>query len=171
MQKITPCLWFDDQAEEAARHYIAVFSGAQRPGSSAKTSRILNVARYGEAGAEVSGMVKGTVMTVLFELDGEKFLGLNGGPLFTFSSAVSFMINCATQEEIDYFWEKLTAGGKAEQCGWLKDKHGVSWQIVPTVLGEFMEDKDARKSERVMQAVLQMKKLEIKRLQEAYEQA
>ena len=126
MQKITPCLWFDDEAE-AARHYIAVFSGAQRPGSSAKTSRILNVARYGEAGAEVSGMVKGTVMTVLFELDGEQFLGLNGGPLFTFSSAVSFMINCATQEEIDYFWEKLAAGRQGRT---MRLAEGQAWRVV-----------------------------------------
>jgi predicted 3-demethylubiquinone-9 3-methyltransferase (glyoxalase superfamily) len=161
MQKITPFLWFDDQAEEAANFYVSVF----------KNSRIKNMARYGEAGAEVSGRAKGTVMTVTFELEGQKFVALNGGPVFTFSSAISFVVNCATQEEVDALWVKLTADGdeKAQQCGWLQDKYGLSWQIVPTVLEEMLRDKDPEKAERVMKAMLQMKKIDIAALKQAYD--
>ncbi len=165
MPKITPCLWFDNQAEEAANFYVSVFSG--RGG---KNSKILHVARYGEAGAQASGRPKGSVMTVIFQLEGQDFMGLNGGPIFKFSEAVSFMVNCQTQEEVDYFWEKLSQGGEEGPCGWLKDKYGLSWQIVPTALGEMVQDKDPKKSERVMQAMLQMKKLEIEKLKLAYEE-
>ncbi len=162
MQNITPCLWFDDNAEEAVNFYISVF----------KNSKILSVARYGEAGAEVSGRPKGSVMTIIFQLEGQEFMALNGGPIFKFNEAISLIVNCKTQEEIDRLWEKLSEGGdkKAQQCGWLKDKYGLSWQIVPTVLGEMLRDKDAEKSERVMKAMLQMKKLDIKTLKRAYEQ-
>jgi predicted 3-demethylubiquinone-9 3-methyltransferase (glyoxalase superfamily) len=162
MQKITPFLWFDTQAEEAANFYTAVF----------KNSKIVSVARYGEEGAKASGMPKGTAMTVAFQLDGQEFVALNGGPHFKFTEAISFVVNCKTQEEVDHYWEKLSAGGdeKAQQCGWLKDKYGLSWQIVPTVLVEMLQDKDPKKSERVMQALVQMKKLDIKTLQRAYEQ-
>ncbi len=132
MQKIIPFLWFDDKAEEAVKFYTSVF----------KNSKIGNVTRYGDAGAEVSGRPKGTVMTVTFELEGEEFIALNGGPHFTFSPAISFVVNCETQEEVDELWEKLSEGGEKEQCGWLKDKYGVSWQIVPAALGEMMQDKD-----------------------------
>jgi predicted 3-demethylubiquinone-9 3-methyltransferase (glyoxalase superfamily) len=156
MQKITPFLWFDHQAEEAAKLYISVF----------KNSRIVGMARYGEEGPGP----KGTVMTVEFELDGQEFIALNGGPLFKFTEAISFVVNCETQEEIDKFWDRLSEGGEVQQCGWLKDKYGVSWQIVPTVLGQLMQDKDPEKSRRVMQAMLQMVKLDIKTLQKAYEQ-
>jgi len=161
-------LWFDSQAEEAANFYVSIFS--DRPGSDGKNSRIVTVTRYGDAGAKAAGRPKGSVMTVVFELDGQEFLGLNGGPLFTFSPAISFIVNCETEQEVDWFWERLSAGGKTDQCGWLTDKYGVSWQIVPTVLGEMLQDKDPRKSERVMKAMLQMKKIEIKGLKQAYEQ-
>lgn len=161
-------MWFDSQAEEAANFYVSIFS--DRPGSDGKNSRIVTVTRYGDAGAKAAGRPKGSVMTVVFELDGQKFLGLNGGPLFTFSPAISFIVNCETEQEVDWFWERLSAGGKTDQCGWLTDKYGVSWQIVPTVLGEMLQDKDPRKSERVMKAMLQMKKIEIKGLKQAYEQ-
>jgi len=162
MQKITPFLWFDGKAEEAANFYTSVF----------KNSKIVSVARYGDEAAKASGMPKGTAMTVAFELDGQKFVALNGGPHFKFTEAVSFVVNCQTQEEVDHYWEKLSAGGdeKAQQCGWLKDKYGLSWQIVPTVMVEMLQDKDPKKSGRVMQALLQMKKLDIKTLQRAYEQ-
>jgi predicted 3-demethylubiquinone-9 3-methyltransferase (glyoxalase superfamily) len=162
MQRISPCLWFDNQAEEAAKFYVSIF----------KNSRVGQIARYGEAGAEVSGRPKGSVMTVIFELDGQEFMALNGGPIFKFTEAISFMVNCETQEEIDRMWEKLSEGGdkKAQQCGWLKDKYGLSWQIVPTVLGEMMQDKNPEKTNRVMQAILQMKKIDIKTLKQAYEQ-
>lgn len=162
MQKITPFLWFDDQAEEAANFYASIF----------KNSKIGHVARYGEAGAKVSGRPKGTAMTVAFQLDGHEFVALNGGPHFKFTEAVSFVVNCQTQKEVDHYWEKLSAGGdeKAQQCGWLKDKYGLSWQIVPTVLGEMLQDKDPKKSERVMEALLKMKKLDIKTLKQAYGQ-
>jgi predicted 3-demethylubiquinone-9 3-methyltransferase (glyoxalase superfamily) len=160
MQKIAPCLWFDNQAEEAVNFYVSIF----------RNSKIMNVARYGEAGAEVSGRPEGTVMTVTFHLEGQEFMALNGGPVFTFSPAISFLVNCGTQEEVDRLWEKLSDGGAVEQCGWLKDKYGVSWQIVPTVVGEMLQDKDVRKSEGVMKAMLQMKKIDIKRLKQAYEQ-
>jgi predicted 3-demethylubiquinone-9 3-methyltransferase (glyoxalase superfamily) len=163
MNKITPFLWFDSQAEEAAHFYVSVF----------KNSKITDVARYGDEGAKASGQPKGSAMTVAFQLDGQEFVALNGGPHFKFSEAVSFVVNCTTQEEVDHFWEGLSAGGddKAQQCGWLKDKYGLSWQIVPTVLGEMLQDKNPKKSERVMQAMLQMKKLNIKALENAYAQA
>ena len=159
-QKISPCLWFDQQAEEAANFYISVF----------KNSKILNIARYGEVGSEASGRPKGSVMTVTFRLDGEEFMALNGGPVFTFSPAISLMVNCETQKEVDDLWDQLSQDGAIEQCGWLKDKYGVSWQIVPTILGQMMQDKDMKKSERVMQAMLPMKKLDIKTLKRAYDQ-
>ena len=161
MQKITSCLWFDNKAEEAVNFYVSVF----------KNSRVGQIARYGEAGANVSGRPKGSVMTVIFELDGQEFMALNGGPIFKFTEAVSFIVNCETQEKIDEMWEKLSKGGdkKAQQCGWLKDKYGLSWQIVPTVLAEMMQDKHPEKTNRVMQAILQMKKIDIKTLKQAYE--
>lgn len=158
MKKITPFLWFDDKAEEAARFYVSVFPN----------SKIVSIARYGDAGAQAAGRRKGTVMTVEFELDGQKFMGLNGGPEFSFSHAVSFVVNCETQEEIDRFWKKLSEGGQEVECGWLADKYGLSWQIVPTVLGRMMTDPDSAKSDRVMQALLGMKKLDIAELQRAY---
>jgi predicted 3-demethylubiquinone-9 3-methyltransferase (glyoxalase superfamily) len=160
MQKITPCLWFDNQAEEAVNFYATIFNN----------SKVLNVARYGEEGAKVSGRPKGTVMTVTFQLEGQEFMALNGGPAFTFSPAISFIVNCETQEKVDRLWEKLSKGGEIEQCGWLKDKYGVSWQIVPIILGEMLQVDDTRKSERVMNALLQMKKIDIQGLQQAYEQ-
>jgi predicted 3-demethylubiquinone-9 3-methyltransferase (glyoxalase superfamily) len=155
MQKITPFLWFDGQAEEAAKFYTSIF----------KNSKIESVARFPEG----SPAPAGTVMTVAFRLDGQEFVALNGGPEFKFTEAISFVVNCETQEEVDEFWEKLSAGGKEMQCGWLKDKYGVSWQIVPTILSELLQSRDPEKSKRVMQALLQMVKLDIKRLQEAYE--
>lgn len=162
MQKITPCLWFDDNAEEAVNFYIYIF----------KNSKVLSITRYGEAGAEVSGRPKGTVMTVEFEINGQEFIALNGGPVFKFNEAISFVVNCGSQDEVDYYWEKLSEGGdeKAQQCGWLKDKYGLSWQIVPTALGKMLNDPDPVKSERVMKAMLQMKKLDIETLKQAYEQ-
>jgi predicted 3-demethylubiquinone-9 3-methyltransferase (glyoxalase superfamily) len=160
MQKITPCLWFNNQAEEAVNFYLSIF----------KNSKVGRIARYGEAGAEVSGRSKGTVMTVEFQLEGQEFLALNGGPIFKFTEAISFIVNCETQGEIDEKWEKLSAGGEKGRCGWLKDKYGLSWQIVPPVLGEMLQDKNAEKTERVMKAVLQMDKLDIKTLKQAYEQ-
>jgi predicted 3-demethylubiquinone-9 3-methyltransferase (glyoxalase superfamily) len=161
MQKITPFLWFDNQAEEAANFYVAVFNN----------SRILNISRYGESGAEASGRAEGTVMTVVFELEGQEFVALNGGPVFTFSPAVSFVVNCTTQKELDSLWDKLSAGGdeKAQQCGWLQDKYGLSWQVVPAVLEEMLQDPDPEKAERVMKAMLQMKKIDIAALRQAYE--
>lgn len=158
MQEITPCLWFDNQAEEAVNFYVSIF----------KNSKVGSITRYGEAGAEVSGRPKGSVMTVTFQLDGQEFMALNGGPQFKFTEAISFIVNCETQKEVDELWEKLSKGGEAGQCGWLKDKYGVSWQIVPTVLGKMIQDKDPKKSEKVMQALLQMKKLDIDRLKKAY---
>jgi predicted 3-demethylubiquinone-9 3-methyltransferase (glyoxalase superfamily) len=159
MQKITPFLWFDNNAEEAAKFYTSIF----------KNSKIMDIDYYGESAAEVSGRPKGTVMTVTFELEGQRFMALNGGPIFKFSPAISFFVNCQTQEEVDDLWEKLSeGGGEKEQCGWLKDKFGVSWQIVPNVLAEMLQDKDLKKSERVMKAMLQMKKIEIQGLRKAY---
>ena len=160
IQKITPCLWFDDQAEEAVEFYTAIF----------RNSKIVNVSRYGEAGHEVHGKPAGTVMTVAFELDGQAFTALNGGPMFKFNEAISFQVNCETQEEVDFYWEKLSEGGdeKAQQCGWLKDKYGVSWQVVPIVLLEMINDPDSEKSQRAMEAMLQMKKIDIDRLKRAY---
>ena len=160
MQKISPCLWFDNQAEEAVNFYVSIF----------KNTRIGNITRYGEEGAKVSGRPKGSVMTLTFQLDGQEFMALNGGPHFTFTEAVSFIIHCASQEEVDELWEKLSEGGEKGQCGWLKDKYGLSWQIVPTVLSEMMQSHDHEKTNRVMSALIHMKKLDIKRLHEAYEQ-
>jgi predicted 3-demethylubiquinone-9 3-methyltransferase (glyoxalase superfamily) len=155
MQKITPFLWFDDKAEEAANFYVSIFND----------SKILSIARYGEAGPGP----KGTVMTVAFQLEGQEFVALNGGPQFQFTEAISFVVNCKTQDEVDEFWEKLSEGGEKSRCGWLKDKFGLSWQVVPTVLEEMVQDKDATRSQRVMQAMLQMDKIEIAPLQQAYE--
>ena len=154
--RITPCLWFDSQAEEAVKFYMSIF----------KNSKVGSMMRYGEEGPGP----KGTVMSVTFQLDGQEFIGLNGGPMFTFSPAVSFFVRCETQAEVDHFWEKLSAGGEVQQCGWLKDKYGVSWQIIPTVLGDMLADKDAERAQRVMHAMLQMKKLDIRTLKHAYEQ-
>lgn len=150
MQKITPFLWFDDQAEEAGNFYVSIF----------KKSKIGNVTRYGEADSEVSGRPKGSVMTVTFQLDGQEFIALNGGPVFKFTEAISFLVNCETQEEVDGLWEKLSEGGNEIECGWLKDKYGVTWQIVPTVLDKLFNDPDPEKSQRVMKALLKMKKID-----------
>ena len=157
MQKFTTCLWFDHQAEEAARFYVSIF----------KNSKMGIVTRYGEEGAKAAGRPKGSAMVVTFELNGQKFMGLNGGPVFKFTEAISFVVSCAMQQELDRYWAKLTAGGAEVQCGWLKDKYGLSWQIVPTVLSKLMSGKDPRKSERAMKAMLQMKKINIKGLQQA----
>ena len=153
MQKITPFLWFDGKAEEAARFYMSIF----------KNSKMLSVSRYGEAGPGPQG----SVMTAAFELDGEKFVALNGGPTYTFSPAVSFVVNCETQQEVDHYWERLSEGGEKIQCGWLRDKYGLSWQIVPTVLPELLQDKDPEKRKRVMAAMLKMVKLDIEQLTRA----
>jgi predicted 3-demethylubiquinone-9 3-methyltransferase (glyoxalase superfamily) len=160
IQKITPCLWFDDQAEEAVEFYTGIFPN----------SKITNVSRYGEAGREIHGKPAGTVMTVAFELDGQAFTALNGGPIFKFNEAISFQVHCETQEEVDYYWEKLSDGGdeKAKQCGWLKDKFGASWQVFPDVLIEMLNDPDMKKSQRVMEAMLHMKKIDLVELQRAY---
>ena len=160
MQKISPCLWFDDQGEEAAKFYTSIF----------KDAKMGDVTRYGKEGYEIHGREEGTVMTVEFEIEGQKFLALNGGPIFKFNEAISFQVYCETQEEVDYYWEKLSEGGdeKAQQCGWLKDKYGVSWQIVPTILIKMLKDKDSEKSQRVMKAMLQMKKIDIETLKRAY---
>ena len=162
MQKISPCLWFDDQGEEAAKFYTSIF----------KDSKIGDVSRYGKEGYEIHGREEGTVMTVEFEIEGQKFLGLNGGPIFKFNEAISFQVYCETQKEVDYYWEKLSEGGdeKAQQCGWLKDKYGVSWQIVPIILIKMLKDKDSEKSQKVMKAMLQMHKLDISILKKAYEE-
>jgi predicted 3-demethylubiquinone-9 3-methyltransferase (glyoxalase superfamily) len=155
MQKITPFLWFDDQAEEAMNFYVSIF----------KNSKILSVSRYGEAGP---GQL-GKVMTGTFQLNGQEFMALNGGPEFKFTEAVSLFVNCETQQEVDDLWAKLSEGGEEGQCGWLKDKYGLSWQIVPSILGELLNDKDAGKAQRVMQAMLQMHKIDISQLMQAYE--
>ncbi len=162
MRKIISCLWFDNQAEEATKFYTSIF----------KESHMGKITRYGKEGHEIHGREAGSVMTVEFEIEGQAFVGLNGGPVFKFNEAVSFQVMCKTQMEVDYYWERLSAGGeeKAQQCGWLKDKYGLSWQIVPSVLGEMLQDKDARKSERVMSALLKMEKLDITALKRAYEQ-
>jgi predicted 3-demethylubiquinone-9 3-methyltransferase (glyoxalase superfamily) len=155
VHKITPFLWFDDKAEEAMNFYVSIF----------KNSKVGSVTRYGDAGPGP----KGTVMSARFQLDGQDFFALNGGPLFKFTEAISFFVNCETQEEVDDLWEKLTSGGGTPQrCGWLKDKFGLSWQIIPKALGEMLGDKDPKKSQRVMQAMLQMNKIDIQRLKEAY---
>ena len=158
MQTITPCLWFDSNAEEAVKFYTSLF----------KKSKIRKIARYGEAGQDIHGRKPGSVMTIEFELDGRPFTALNGGPVFTFNEAVSFQVSCRTQKEIDYYWTRLSKGGdpKAQQCGWLKDKFGVSWQIVPSMLREMLQRKDSQYPDHVMNAVLQMKKLDIKKLQQ-----
>jgi predicted 3-demethylubiquinone-9 3-methyltransferase (glyoxalase superfamily) len=160
MQKITPCLWFDDQAEEAVTFYTSIFA----------KSRIVNISRYGEAGYEVHRRPAGSVMTMAFELDGQAFTALNGGPIFKFSEAVSLQVMCETQKEVDYYWDKLSEGGdeKAQQCGWLKDRYGLSWQVVPSVLSELLNDPDPGKSQRAMTAMLQMKKIDIDELNRAY---
>jgi predicted 3-demethylubiquinone-9 3-methyltransferase (glyoxalase superfamily) len=160
MRKITPFLWFDSNAEDAAKFYTSIF----------RDSRVGNISRYGEAGYEIHGRPAGTAMTVEFQLEGQDFVALNGGPVFKFNEAISFQVQCETQEEVDYYWEKLTEGGdeKAQQCGWLKDRFGVSWQIVPSLLGELLKDANPQKSARVMNAMLQMKKIDIGKLQQAY---
>jgi len=162
MQKISPCLWFDDNAEEAVKFYVSIF----------KNSQVGNVTRYGKEGYEIHKKKEGSVMTIDFEIEGQKFLALNGGPIFKFNEAISFQIYCDTQEEIDYYWEKLTEGGdkNAQVCGWLKDKFGVSWQVVPIALIKMLQDKDSKKTERVMKAMLQMQKLDIDALTKAYQE-
>jgi predicted 3-demethylubiquinone-9 3-methyltransferase (glyoxalase superfamily) len=155
MQRITPFLWFDDKAKEAMNFYTSVF----------KNSKIVSVTRYGEAGPGPTG----SVMSAVFQLDGQEFFALNGGPQFTFSPAVSFFVNCETQQEVDELWEKLSSGGEKQRCGWLKDKYGLSWQIIPSVLGQMLQDKDPRKSTRVMRAMLQMDKIDIDGLGRAYD--
>jgi predicted 3-demethylubiquinone-9 3-methyltransferase (glyoxalase superfamily) len=158
-QRITPFLWFDGNAEEAVTFYVSIFHNSKMGAPS----------RYGEAGAQASGRPKGSVMTVPFELDGQHFTALNGGPEFTFTEALSLVVNCETQDEVDYYWQKLSAGGQEVQCGWLKDRFGVSWQIIPQVLMDMIQDKDAEKANRVMSAMLTMKKIEIAPLRRAYE--
>ena len=162
MLKITPFLWFDNQAEEAINFYTSIF----------KNSKIGNVSRYDETSAAASGRPNGSVMTAAFQLEGQEFVALNGGPHFKFTEAISFVVNCESQEEIDYYWAKLSEGGneKAQQCGWLKDKYGLSWQIYPPLLGKLLQDKDPEKSKRVMKAMITMKKIDIKALKQAYEQ-
>jgi predicted 3-demethylubiquinone-9 3-methyltransferase (glyoxalase superfamily) len=161
LNRITTCLWFNGQAEEAANHYVSIF----------KNSRIIHVQRYGEVGKEIHGGESGSVLTVEFELNGHRFVGLNGGPLFKFTEAISFQIDCANQEEVDHYWEKLGEGGdpKKRQCGWLADKFGVSWQVIPTVLKELLSDPDKAKANRATAAMLSMKKLDIAALRAASE--
>jgi predicted 3-demethylubiquinone-9 3-methyltransferase (glyoxalase superfamily) len=156
MQKITAFLWFDDKAEEAMNFYVSIF----------KNSKVGSITRYGEAGPGP----KGTVMSATFQLDGQDFFALNGGPLFKFTEAISFFVNCETQQEVDELWEKLSAGGKKDRCGWLKDKYGLSWQIIPSILGKMLGDKDPAKAQKVMHAMLQMEKIDIAKLKQAYEQ-
>jgi predicted 3-demethylubiquinone-9 3-methyltransferase (glyoxalase superfamily) len=157
VQRITPFLWFDDQAEEAMNFYVSIF----------KNSKVGRVTRYGEAGPGP----KGSVMSATFQLEGQEFMALNGGPHFSFTPAISFFVNCETQEEVDELWKKLSAGGKTERCGWLKDKYGLSWQIIPSALGRLMGDNNAAKAQSVMKAMLEMHKIDIARLQQAYDQA
>jgi predicted 3-demethylubiquinone-9 3-methyltransferase (glyoxalase superfamily) len=154
MKKITPFLWFDNKAEEAMNYYVSIF----------KNSKVLGVSRFGEGGPGPQG----SVMTATFELNGQEFTALNGGPQFNFTEAISFYVDCESQEEVDELWEKLSEGGEKSQCGWLKDKYGLSWQIVPSILGELLQDKDAAKSKRVMEAMLKMSKIDIKTLKQAY---
>jgi predicted 3-demethylubiquinone-9 3-methyltransferase (glyoxalase superfamily) len=160
MSKITPCLWFDGQAEEAAKFYLGIFPN----------SRVVSISRYGEAGTEIHGGKPGSVLTVEFELDGMRFTALNGGPLFKFNEAVSFQVPCKSQEEVDRYWAKLSAGGdpKAQQCGWLKDQYGLSWQVFPEKLVEMLQDKDRKKADRVMAAMLKMQKMDLAALERAY---
>jgi predicted 3-demethylubiquinone-9 3-methyltransferase (glyoxalase superfamily) len=155
MQKITPFLWFNNNAEEAIKFYNTIF----------KNSKTVSVTRYGEGGP----VPKGTLMSATFELEGQKFMALNGGPHYAFTPAVSFFVNCETQEEVDEFWEKLSEGGEQSRCGWLKDKYGLSWQIIPSILGKLLQDEDAGKARNVMEAMLQMDKIDIKALKQAYE--
>jgi predicted 3-demethylubiquinone-9 3-methyltransferase (glyoxalase superfamily) len=155
MHKITPFLWFDDKAEEAMNFYASIF----------KNSKVGTVTRYGEGGPGS----KGAAMSVAFQLDGQDFFALNGGPLFKFTEAISFFVNCETQQEVDELWEKLSAGGEKSRCGWLKDKYGVSWQIIPSALGKMLSDKDPAKAKRVMETMLQMEKIDISRLKQAYD--
>jgi predicted 3-demethylubiquinone-9 3-methyltransferase (glyoxalase superfamily) len=158
-QKITTFLWFDSQAEEAASFYVSIF----------KNSRIVGITRYDDESSKAAGRPQGSVMTVVFELDGQVFTALNGGPLFKFTEAISLVVNCESQKEVDYFWDKLTAGGQEVECGWLKDRYGVSWQITPTALLEMIADKDPEKSRRTMKAMLTMKKLDVEVLKKAYD--
>jgi predicted 3-demethylubiquinone-9 3-methyltransferase (glyoxalase superfamily) len=164
MKGINPFLWFDDQAEDAAKRYVSIFSSL---GSS--DSQVTDVTRYGAAGAEAAGRPEGSVMTVAFRLDGQDFVALNGGPQFQFTEAISLMVNCETQEELDQLWERLSEGGEQGPCGWLKDRYGLSWQIVPTALGQMLQDEDSKRA-GVMAAMLQMKKIDIQTLQQAYAQ-
>lgn len=157
MQKISPFLWFNTQAEEAANLYVSIFPN----------SRIINTSRYGKEGFEVHHMPEGTVMTIEFELDGQKFTAINGGPVFKFNESISFVVSCETQDEVDHYWEKLSAVPQAEQCGWLKDKFGLSWQIIPTALVRLLSDPDKEKAGRVMNAMLKMKKIDINVLENA----
>ena len=158
MQKITPCLWYEGKAEEAANFYTSIF----------KNSKIIETSRYDEASATVSGMPAGSVLTVSFELNGQSFIALNGGPIFKLTEAVSFMIDCKDQEEVDYYWSKLTEGGSESVCGWLKDKYGLSWQVVPSQLNKFLSDPDPVKAGRVMKEMLEMKKIIVADLEKAY---
>ncbi|HEY7163540.1 MAG TPA: VOC family protein [Candidatus Binatia bacterium] len=160
MQRITPCLWFDSNAEEAVNFYRSVF----------RDFKMGAVSRYGEAGKEIHGKPAGSVLTIEFELNGQRFTALNGGPLFKFNEAISFQVSCESQDEVDYYWEKLSEGGEPGQCGWLRDKYGVSWQIVPTILGELLRQKNPKKSENVMKALLKMKKLDVGALKRAQEE-
>ena len=160
MQKIAPFLWFDGQAEEAAKFYVSIF----------RNSRILKVTRYTEAGKGVHGRPPGSTMTVEFQLDGQRFIALNGGPQFKFTEAISFSVDCKSQSEVNRFWKKLSEGGEEGPCGWLKDKYGLSWQINPTILGELLNDKDTRKAGRVMNAMLKMKKIDIRTLKQEHNQ-
>ena len=157
MQKITPFLWFDGNAEEAANHYISIF----------KNSQMGKISRYGDAGPGP----KGSAMSVTFQIEGQEFFALNGGPQFKFTPAISFFVNCETQKEVDELWEKLSAGGRTDRCGWLQDKFGVSWQIIPTILGQLLGDKDPQRAKRAMQAMLQMTKIDIEKLQQAAAEA
>ena len=159
VQRISPCLWFDHEAEEAAAFYVSVF----------KNSKVVSVTRYGKAGQEIHKRPEGSVMTVAFELDGQPFTALNGGPVFKFNEAVSLQVDCDSQEEVDYYWDKLTAGGdpRAQQCGWLKDKYGLSWQVVPRMLPELLKDHQSAKAQRAMEAMLTMKKIDIAEVERA----
>lgn len=158
LHRITPCLWFDTQAQEAALFYTSIFPNA----------RIVSTLRYGEAGHEIHGKPAGSILTVVFELDGQRFTALNGGPLFTFNEAVSLEVRCDTQEEVDFYWDRLTDGGEASACGWLKDRFGLSWQVTPAALDDLLGDPDYEKTERVMTALLQMKKLDLAALERAH---
>lgn len=160
MKRLTPCIWFNDQAEQAAKFYCSVF----------KNSRITKVARYGESASRASGQPKGSVMTVAFRLDGQDFLALNGGPHFKHSPAISFIVNCRTQKEVDFYWKKLAQGGAEGQCGWLTDKFGVSWQVTPAIVGEMAASKDQKRADRAMGALMGMTKLDLAKLKEAYGQ-